>query len=38
VGAGDALLVKGSAGSRMGLVVEALRGMAGELPRAANGE
>ncbi len=38
VGAGDVVLVKGSAGSRMGLVVEALKGMAGALPRAANGE
>ena len=38
VRAGDVVLVKGSAGSRMGLVVEALKGMAGAPPRAANGE
>ena len=35
---GDAVLVKGSAGSRMGLVVEALQSIETEPPRAANGE
>jgi UDP-N-acetylmuramoyl-tripeptide--D-alanyl-D-alanine ligase len=35
---GDAVLVKGSAGSRMGLVVEALKAIEPEPPRAANGE
>jgi UDP-N-acetylmuramoyl-tripeptide--D-alanyl-D-alanine ligase len=35
---GDCVLVKGSAGSRMGLVVEALKALAQDLPRAANGE
>ena len=38
VAAGDVVLVKGSLGSRMGLVVEALMDMACILPRAANGE
>ena len=33
---GDAVLVKGSLGSRMGLVVEALKGLARPLARAAN--
>ncbi|MFQ5774235.1 MAG: UDP-N-acetylmuramoylalanyl-D-glutamyl-2,6-diaminopimelate--D-alanyl-D-alanine ligase [Kiloniellaceae bacterium] len=37
VAAGDAVLVKGSAGSRMGLIAEALKGMSQALPRAANG-
>lgn len=37
IGPNDAVLVKGSAGSRMGLIVEALKGMADALPRAANG-
>jgi len=35
---GDAVLVKGSAGSRMGPVVEALQSIETEPPRAANGE
>ncbi|MDX1576282.1 MAG: UDP-N-acetylmuramoyl-tripeptide--D-alanyl-D-alanine ligase, partial [Kiloniellales bacterium] len=35
---GDAVLVKGSAGSRMGLVVEALKSIETDPPRAANGE
>ncbi len=35
--AGDAVLIKGSLGSRMKLLVEALSNMAQELPRAANG-
>jgi len=35
---GDAVLVKGSAGSRMGLVVEALQSIEADPPRAANGE
>jgi UDP-N-acetylmuramoyl-tripeptide--D-alanyl-D-alanine ligase len=35
---GDAVLVKGSAGSRMGLVVEALQSIDINPPRAANGE
>jgi UDP-N-acetylmuramoyl-tripeptide--D-alanyl-D-alanine ligase len=35
---GDAVLVKGSAGSRMGLVVEALQAIESDPPRAANGE
>ncbi len=35
---GDAVLVKGSAGSRMGLMVEALRSIEANPPRAANGE
>ncbi len=35
---GDAVLVKGSAGSRMGLVVEALQAIESDRPRAANGE
>ena len=38
VATGDVVLVKGSLGSRMGLVVEALMDMACILPRAANGE
>jgi UDP-N-acetylmuramoyl-tripeptide--D-alanyl-D-alanine ligase len=38
VATGDVVLVKGSLGSRMGLVVEALTDMACILPRAANGE
>ena len=38
VRAGDVVMVKGSLGSRMGLVVEALMDMACILPRAANGE
>lgn len=38
VAAGDAILVKGSLGSRMAAVVEALKGLGGDLPRAANGE
>jgi UDP-N-acetylmuramoyl-tripeptide--D-alanyl-D-alanine ligase len=37
VGAGDAVMVKGSLGSRMAVVVEALTGLARCLPRAANG-
>jgi UDP-N-acetylmuramoyl-tripeptide--D-alanyl-D-alanine ligase len=37
VRAGDAVLVKGSAGSRMGPIVEALLALAHDLPRAANG-
>jgi UDP-N-acetylmuramoyl-tripeptide--D-alanyl-D-alanine ligase len=35
---GDAVLVKGSAGSRMGLVVEALQSIESNPPLAANGE
>ena len=35
---GDAVLVKGSAGSRMGLVVDALQSIETNPPRAANGE
>jgi UDP-N-acetylmuramoyl-tripeptide--D-alanyl-D-alanine ligase len=35
---GDAVLVKGSAGSRMGFVVEALKSIEIDPPRAANGE
>jgi len=35
--AGDAVLVKGSLGSRMGLIVEALKGLGPAQPRAANG-
>jgi UDP-N-acetylmuramoyl-tripeptide--D-alanyl-D-alanine ligase len=38
VAAGDAVLVKGSAGSRMGLVVEALLDMAHALPCVVNSE
>ncbi len=38
VAAGDTVLVKGSLGSRMGLVVAALMDMACALPRAVNGE
>ncbi len=37
VTAGDVVMVKGSLGSRMALVVEALTGLAQTLPRAANG-
>jgi UDP-N-acetylmuramoyl-tripeptide--D-alanyl-D-alanine ligase len=37
VAAGDAVLVKGSLGSRMRLLVEALQSLAADLPRAANG-
>jgi len=36
--AGDVVLVKGSAGSRMGRVVEGLRALDADLPKAANGE
>ncbi len=35
--AGDAVLVKGSLGSRMRFLVEALQSLAADLPRAANG-
>ena len=35
--AGDAVMIKGSLGSRMKLLVEALSNMAQDLPRAANG-
>ena len=35
---GDAVLVKGSAGSRTGLIVEALQAIETNRPRAANGE
>jgi UDP-N-acetylmuramoyl-tripeptide--D-alanyl-D-alanine ligase len=35
---GDTVLVKGSAGARMGRVVEALTALDHALPRAANGE
>ena len=35
---GDVVLVKGSLGSRMGLLVKALEGLTHALPRAANGE
>jgi UDP-N-acetylmuramoyl-tripeptide--D-alanyl-D-alanine ligase len=35
--AGDVVLIKGSLGSRMKLLVEALSNMAQDLPRAANG-
>jgi len=38
VGAGDSVLVKGSLGSRMAVVVEALLAMGMSLPRAANGQ
>ena len=37
VSAGDAVMVKGSLGSRMAVLVEALTGLAQTLPRAANG-
>jgi len=37
VAAGDVVMVKGSLGSRMALVVAALAGLAQSLPRAANG-
>jgi UDP-N-acetylmuramoyl-tripeptide--D-alanyl-D-alanine ligase len=37
VAAGDAVTIKGSLGSRMKLLVEALSNMARDLPRAANG-
>ncbi|HEX9792034.1 MAG TPA: UDP-N-acetylmuramoylalanyl-D-glutamyl-2,6-diaminopimelate--D-alanyl-D-alanine ligase [Kiloniellales bacterium] len=37
IGAGDVVMVKGSLGSRMAVVVEALAGLARALPRAANG-
>ena len=37
VAAGDVVLIKGSLGSRMKLLVEALSDMAQDLPRAANG-
>jgi UDP-N-acetylmuramoyl-tripeptide--D-alanyl-D-alanine ligase len=37
VAAGDVVLIKGSLGSRMKLLVEALSNMAQDLPRAANG-
>jgi UDP-N-acetylmuramoyl-tripeptide--D-alanyl-D-alanine ligase len=37
VAAGDVVLVKGSLGSRMRFVVEALENLAADLPRAANG-
>jgi len=37
VAAGDAVTIKGSLGSRMKLLVEALSNMAQDLPRAANG-
>jgi UDP-N-acetylmuramoyl-tripeptide--D-alanyl-D-alanine ligase len=38
VAAGDVVLVKGSLGSRMGLVVEALQSIESNPPLAANGE
>ena len=38
VGPGDAVLVKGSLGSRMGPLVEVLAALESDLPRAANGE
>jgi len=37
VAAGDVVMVKGSLGSRMALVVAALAGLAQSPPRAANG-